>query len=146
MHLNAHIDERTAREIYLKGFEIAVRRAHPAAVMSSYNLFNGVHTANSPELLTKVLREEWGFDGLVMTDWGTTGGMEMEPDKTFVYGSSDPAQCIRSGNDLIMPGSQKDVDAITKAADEGTLEREALELCAGRVLKAVFCSISYLHD
>jgi len=146
MHVNVHLDERTAREIYLRGFEIAVRRAHPKAVMTSYNLFNGVHTANSYPLLSEVLRKEWGFDGLVMTDWGATGDMEMEPDRTFFYGCSDPVSCIAAGNDLIMPGRQADVDAIKQAVDAGTLSRAQLELCALRVLKTVLWSISYLHE
>ena len=69
---NSHVTERTLREIYLKGFEIAIRKAQPLALMSSYNMLNGIHTANSVDLLTKAARQEWGFEGLIMTDWGTT--------------------------------------------------------------------------
>ena len=102
---NSHVAERTLREIYLKGFEIAVRDAQPMAVMSAYNMINGIHAANSVDLLTKVLRDEWGFEGIVMTDWGTTA--EAKPDlegRLPLYGCSSAAACIKAGNDLIMPG------------------------------------------
>ena len=78
MHTNAHVSERAAREIFLKGFEVAVKRSQPMSIMTSYNLVNGIHTANSYELLTAIARQEWGFKGFVMTDWGTTGSIEME--------------------------------------------------------------------
>ncbi|MCR5717311.1 MAG: glycoside hydrolase family 3 C-terminal domain-containing protein [Lachnospiraceae bacterium] len=132
MHNNAHISERALREIYLKGFEIAVKEAQPYAVMTSYNLINGIHSANHKAMLTDVLRTEWGFDGIVMTDWGTTGSIEMEPGKHFKYGASDAAECIKAGNDLIMPGSQKDVDRLV----EGCSTAE-LQTCVIRLLKTV---------
>lgn len=88
MHVNSHIGERAIREIYLKGFEIAVKAAQPMAIMSSYNLVNGIHTANNYDLLTAIARNEWGFEGIIMTDWGTTGSIEMEPGKQFKYGTS----------------------------------------------------------
>lgn len=69
---NSHVMERALREIYLKGFEIAIQHSRPLALMTSYNLLNGIHTANDAVLLTGIVRDEWGFDGLVMTDWGTT--------------------------------------------------------------------------
>ena len=90
-HRDSVVSERALREIYLKGFEIAVKESAPLAVMSPYNLLNGVHTANSYDLLTNVLRREWGFQGMVMTDWNTTG-----------KGGSAADLCIRAGNDLVM--------------------------------------------
>ena len=96
--------------------------------MSSYNLVNGIHSANNRELLTDILRDEWGFAGLVMTDWGTT-----DASTGFKYGSSATAGCVLAGNDLTMPGSQQDVDAILDALKAGTLPLAALQQCARRV-------------
>lgn len=106
---NAHVSERALREIYLKGYEIAVKNANPAAMMTSYNMINGTHTANLYELLTLIARDEWGFDGMIMTDWGTTSQSDNDKRK---YKASTCAGCIRAGNDLIMPGSHKMVTAI----------------------------------
>ncbi|MCD8301293.1 MAG: glycoside hydrolase family 3 C-terminal domain-containing protein, partial [Clostridiales bacterium] len=124
MHTNAHISERAAREIFLKGFEIAVKQAQPLSIMTSYNLVNGIHTANNYDLLTAICRDEWGFEGFVMTDWGTTGSIEMEPGKTFKYGCSSSAGCVKAGNELTMPGCQEDVDEIIRSvgAKEGEVE------------------------
>lgn len=132
-HCNSHCSERAIREIYLKGFEIAVKESAPLSLMTSYNLLNGLHTANHKELLTDILRSEWGFDGLVMTDWGTTGGGDMNPAWDEKYGTSDPVECICSGNDLIMPGSQEDFDAIVNAVGS-KLKLSELQICAKRVL------------
>lgn len=137
---NAHVAERTIREIYLKGFEIAVKRSQPLSIMTSYNLVNGTHTANSYDLITAIARDEWGFKGLVMTDWGTTGS----DDKPHKYGSSNAAGCVFAGNDLTMPGSQEDVDEIVRSVGAaegevayplalGTLQSRALNIL--RVLK-----------
>lgn len=136
-HNNSHCGERAIREIYLKGFQIAVQKSSPMALMTSYNLLNGLHTANHYELLTSVLRDEWGFNGLVMTDWGTTGGGDLNPAMDVKYGASDPAGCIRAGNDLIMPGSQQDVDALAAALEQGKLTKAELQICAMRVLALV---------
>lgn len=115
-HVNSHVDERAIREIYLKGFEICVREAHPFSIMTSYNLINGEHTANSYDLITAFARDEWGFDGIVMTDWGTTGGMlGPEGPIKFKYGNSFASGCIKAGNDLTMPGSEADVNDILNA-------------------------------
>lgn len=136
-HVNSHVSERALREIYLKGFELAVRLAQPAAVMTSYNLLNGVHTANSRELVSALLRDEWGFEGLVMTDWGTTGDVAFDFSTSQKYGNSSATGCILAGNDLIMPGSTKDVEDIAAAVANGTLTRAQLEACAKRVLQTV---------
>lgn len=140
-HNNAHCGERAIREIYLRGFEIAVKEAKPLSLMTSYNLLNGEHTANHYELLTSVLRDEWGFEGIVMTDWGTTGGGDMNPAIDNKYGFSDPAGCIKAGNDLIMPGSQMDVDMILQALEDAeapyAISMADLQACALRILKLV---------
>ena len=149
MHVNAHIGERAIREIYLRGFEIAVKESQPMSIMTSYNLINGIHTANSSDLLTAVARDEWGFEGLVMTDWGTTGGIEMEAGRKVKYGCSSAAGCIRAGNDLIMPGSDKDVKDIIAAVGA---EKESvscpitlgdLQACAKRILNIIMQSSAY---
>nr|MCR4903386.1 beta-glucosidase [Butyrivibrio sp.] len=118
--VNAHVGERALREIYLKGFEIAVRKSQPLSVMTSYNLLNGTHTANSYDLLQSILRDEWGFEGFVMTDWFTS------QDVPFITGKFKPhypisasTGCIAAGNDVQMPGCQKNVDDIVKAVKTG---------------------------
>jgi len=131
-HSNSHCSERAIREIYLKGFQIAIRESNPKSLMTSYNLVNGTHTANSRDLLSDILRKEWGYEGLVMTDWGTTDPAPGE----FKYGSSNAALCIKAGNDLTMPGSQRDVDDIVNAVDKGISLAE-LQACALRVLNLV---------
>ena len=106
MHVNEHISERALREIYLKGFEIAVKTAGPMTIMTSYNRINGVHSANNYDLCTTAARKEWGFRGYIMTDWSTTNG-----------GGSSAAKCITAGNDLIMPGKDSDIREIMDAAE-----------------------------
>lgn len=135
---NVHIGERALREIYLKGFEIAVKASQPMSVMTSYNLVNGVHTANHHGLLTQVLRDEWGFAGCVMTDWGTT-----REGATKRYACSKAAGCIKAGNDLIMPGTQRDVDDILAALEDSTLTLAELQACAMRVLSIAAQSSGY---
>lgn len=149
MHTNGHIGERAIREIYLKGFEIAVKAAQPMSIMTSYNLANGIHTANNYDLLTAVARNEWGFEGIVMTDWGTTGSIEMEPGKQFKYGTSNAAGCIKAGNDLTMPGCQNDVDEIIRSvgAAEGSVKCPItlgdLQACAKRMISVIMQSSAY---
>lgn len=125
-HVSSNMTERALREIYLRGFEIAIREGHAKGLMTSYNKINGVYANNSKDLLTCVLRQEWGYDGLVMTDWTATA-----------KGQSDPAKCIECGNDLIMPGSSSDKKRIKKALKEGTLIKRDLNRCAGRILEAI---------
>ena len=106
MHVNELISERALREIYLKGFEIAVKTSAPMSIMTSYNRINGVHSANNYDLCTVAARQEWGFRGFIMTDWSTTNG-----------GGSSAAKCIAAGNDLIMPGKDSDIMEIIDAAE-----------------------------
>ena len=145
---NAHISERAIREIYLKGFEIAVKTSQPMSIMSSYNLLNGVHTANNYDLLTAVARDEWGFEGLVMTDWFTTQDIVyyLSPRTDYKYKPSSPALCIKAGNDLIMPGGESDVEGILAAVDapEGdTITIADLQACAKNILRVLMRSSCY---
>ena len=133
MGTDAVLSERALREIYLRGFEIAVKEAQPMAIMSSYNLINGLHTANAYDLLTKVLRNEWHFQGLVMTDWVTTSDV----------GGSVAWKCIKAGNDLIMPGMESDEESIEAAFSEGLLTEEDIRTCAARVVGIVLRSNGY---
>lgn len=127
--ISANISERALREIYLKGFEIAVREARPWTVMSSYNQLNHVYTANRRDLLTDILRCEWGFDGLVMTDWGSTN------EKAGV-----PEDCAPAGNDLIMPGSDFDRRRVLEALADGRLTPAQVRRSACRVLRLMLAS------
>ena len=128
--VSAVVSERALREIYLKGFEIAVREAQPWAIMTSYNKINGEHTANSHDLCTLAAREEWGFRGIVMTDWTTTNS----------DGGSSAAKCVAAGNDLIMPGLESDIREITdalKGEGEQSLDERDLDACCSRILNAI---------
>ena len=131
--MNAHISERTLREIYLKGYEIAIRKARPQAIMTGHNLVNGVNAAESRDLLIAASREEWGFDGLVMTDWGTT----TKAGQKTKYGPSDCDSCIRAGTDLIMPGSKEDLREIISAVQSGRLSRRDLRWSAWNILRVM---------
>ncbi len=144
MFVNEHISERAMREIYLKGFEIAVKTSQPMSIMSSYNLVNGVHTAGSYDLLTAAARDEWGFAGLIMTDWGTSEDMT----KVFGFGNlkysyTDPADCVNAGNDLQMPGSAGIYDRIVEAAKKGEISMGQLQICTWRILNIVRQSLAY---
>ncbi len=117
---NSHISERAIREIYIKGFEIAVKESQPLSIMTSYNLLNGIHTANCYDLIQSTARDEWGFRGVVMTDWYTS---QHEPELTgsreTPYSISASTGCIYAGNDIQMPGCQKNVDDIVEAVTTG---------------------------
>ena len=129
MHTTAIVSERALREIYLKGFEIAVRTAQPMTIMTSYNRVNGVHAANSCDLCTTAAREEWGFEGFIMTDWTTTNAG---------HGSS-AAKCVLAGNDLVMPGRDSDrVEILAALHGERApkLPQEALDEAAARIIRA----------
>ena len=125
--VSANISQRALREIYLRAFEIAVKEGKPWTVMSSYNRVNGKHVCNNYDLCTKVLRKEWGFSGLVMSDWNAT--------EQCSY-----AEAINAGNDLIMPGTSAVAKQLEKELKAGKLDRKALNLSAGRVLELIFKS------
>ncbi len=117
---NSHVSERALREIYLKGFEIAVKESQPLSIMTSYNLLNGIHTANSYDLIQALARDEWGFEGTVMTDWFTSQELPaLTGESPRKYPISASTGCIYAGNDIQMPGCQKNVDDIVKAVKEG---------------------------
>jgi beta-glucosidase len=128
MALDTIVSERTLREIYLEGFRIAVEEAQPWAVMSAYNSINGVYCSESHDLLTKILRNDWGFKGLVMTDWGA---------------GSDVVAQMKAGNDLIMPGDEDQSAAIVAAVKEGRLEEAVLDVNVERILNIVLQSPRY---
>ena len=112
MENDSRVSQRALRELYLKGFEIAVKEADPWTVMSSYNKLNGEYTQQSHGLLTTVLRDEWGFDGIVMTDWGTKEGT---------------VKAVNAGNDLMEPGMQVEIDRIIAAVKAGEISQEQLD-------------------
>ena len=131
-HTNANVSERALREIYLRGFGYAVKHSNPGAVMSSYNKVNGEYANNSYDLMTKILRNEWGFDGVLMTDWMATGRNV----GSHVY-------AIEAGHDLLMPGNNKAIREIVKAVEDGILEEEDVRRAASRVLRGVLSSRIY---
>ncbi len=119
------VSERAMREIYLKGFEIIVKEAQPWTVMSSYNLVNGTYTSESKHLLTNVLREDWRFEGLVMSDW---------------FGGQNAPAMVSAGNDLLEPGTKKQWDALIKAQKDGSLPMADIDTSVKRILKLILNS------
>lgn len=120
MGVDEVMSQRALREIYLKGFEIAVREAAPWTVMSSYNRLNGPFTQENGELLTTILRDEWGFNGIVMTDW---------------TGLRNTAAQIQAGNDLMEPGNESQIKDIIDKVKSGVLKESDLDICVKRILQ-----------
>ena len=125
--VSANVSQRALRELYLRAFRIAVTEGKPWTVMSSYNRVNGKYVCNSFDFCTRVLRQEWGFRGLVMSDWNAT--------EQCSY-----AEAINAGNDLIMPGTAAVAKKLEEELKAGILNRNALDLSAGRVLELIFKS------
>ena len=114
---DSRVSERAVREIYLKVFEIIVKTAKPWYIMSSYNLVNGTQASENRDLLTGILRDEWGFDGIVSTDWWTHGAHYKE---------------VKAGNDLKMAAGYP--EQLVAAYEAGLLSREEMEICVRRIL------------
>ena len=112
MENDSRVSQRALRELYLKGFEIAVKESDPWTVMSSYNKLNGEYTQQSHGLLTTVLRDEWGFDGIVMTDWGNKQGT---------------VKAVKAGNDLMEPGMDNEIQRIVAGVNSGEITKEELD-------------------
>ena len=151
LNSNSRVSPRALRDLYLRAFEICVRQARPAAVMTSYNLINGVHTSESAELLEVILRQEWGFDGLVMTDWVVAGMTHSD----MKHPRATAAASVKAGNELFMPGGESDredllaalrrgrdgrlLDGQTESDDGGvSLTRTELEKQAARVIRMIW--------
>ena len=119
---DSQVSERALREIYLKNFEIAVRESDPWTVMSSYNKVNGTYSQQNHWLLTEMLRDEWGFKGIVMTDWGSKAGT---------------VDALKAGNDLMEPGNQTEMERLIAAAKDGSLSEEVLNTSVRRLLEYI---------
>lgn len=125
---DSRVSVRALREIYLKGFEIAVKESNPWTIMSSYNYLNGIYTSENYDLQTTILREEWGFKGTVMTDW---------------FGGANTSAQVRAGNDLLMPGSSKQKDSIVQAVKNGELDEADVDVNVKRILQLVLLSPTF---
>ena len=122
MNTDAHISQRALREIYLKGFEIAIKESKPWTVMTSYNYINGTYTSESKDLVETILRDEWGYEGTVMTDW---------------FGGKDGARQMWAGNDMLQPGKAEQFDSIVAGVKSGKLSEADLDRNVQRILNLV---------
>ena len=122
MNTDAHISQRALREIYLKGFEIAIKESKPWMVMTSYNYINGIYTSESKDLVQTILRDEWGYEGTVMTDW---------------FGGKDGAKQMWAGNDMLQPGKKEQFDSIVAGVKSGKLDEADLDRNVKRILNLV---------
>ena len=120
--VDAIVSPRALREIYLKGFEIVIKESQPWTVMSSYNYINGTYASQSVDLLTTILRDEWGFEGMVMTDW---------------YGGNNAVAQMRAGNDLLMPGRKQQYDQLKEAVESDELDIKVVDDNITRILNMV---------
>lgn len=128
--VDARLSERALREIYLKGFEIAVKEADPWTIMSSYNKVNGTLASENRHLLTEILRDDWGFGGFVMTDW---------------WAEENGARQIAAGNDLQMPGTARQYNDIVEAVKNGTLDEKVLDESIRRIMNVMQKCPTYRH-
>jgi len=136
LSINEHITERAMRELYLKGFEITVKESQPWTIMSSYNLINNTYTSARKDLLTDILRNEWGFKGIVMTDWfGGYAGFE-----SLKGGTSNVTQQLTAGNDLLMPGLPEQEKSVIDNMKSGKLSKAVVDLNVKRILELVLRS------
>jgi beta-glucosidase len=126
--VNTIVSERALREIYLKGFEIAVKKGNPWTVMSSYNLINGTYASQSHDLITTVLRDDWGYKGFVMTDW---------------FGGRNPIEQMQAGNDLLMPGTKQQSQRIIDAVNHDSLDVKILDENCTRILNIILKSPAF---
>ena len=131
---SSNVSERALRELYLRGFEICIKESRPLAVMSSYNLINGVHTSESEELCQDILRSEFGFKGLLMTDWIVGGDLLSSGGK---YGAPSAPHVAASGHTLFMPGSKKDYEELVQGIKDGLVSRKQLKWNAHWLLETL---------
>ena len=139
MDLNVNVSQRALREIYLRGFEIAVKESNPATIMSSYNKINGIYTSADYDLLTTILRDEWGYKGVVITDWfgGYSNGLEALMGKGKEHNTSLQ---LKAGNDLLMPGIPSQKEDILNDLKSGALTEADLDICVKRILDMILSS------
>lgn len=130
---NSHVSERALREIYLKGFGICVKESQPKAVMTSYNLLNGQHTAERADLCDGILRREFGFEGIIMTDWVIGNGLMNS--RQDIHPAVKPQLVAAAGGDLFMPGCKADYNNIRKGLANGNVTRRQLQINATRIYR-----------